>query len=107
MTKTMTAISTTATPPGLGYIRGVTTLALEVEKCNGCLLCLEVCPHPVFGPLKGAVEILEPDLCMECGACVKNCSEGALRVQPGVGCAGAILQGWLTRSKPSCGCGQS
>jgi len=94
----------TATQPALSYIRGVTTLALDAAKCNGCLLCLKVCPHPVFGPLKGSVEILEPDLCMECGACVKNCSEAALSVRPGVGCAAAILKGWLTRSRPSCDC---
>ena len=26
-------------------------------------------------------------------------------VTPGVGCAAAILNGWLSGSKPSCGCG--
>jgi ferredoxin len=99
------AMMTTATQPGLSYIRGVTTLALDATKCNGCLLCVRVCPHPVFKPLKGSVEILEPDLCMECGACVRNCSEGALSVQPGVGCAALILKSWLTRSSSSCECG--
>jgi NAD-dependent dihydropyrimidine dehydrogenase PreA subunit len=95
---------TAAIQPGLGYIRGVTTLELDAARCNGCLLCLRVCPHPVFGPLKGAVEIVEPDLCMECGACVRNCSEGALSVRPGVGCAAAILKGWLSGSSASCEC---
>ena len=96
---------TTAMQPGLSYIPGVTTLALDAARCNGCLRCLEVCPHPVFGPVKGSVEILEPDLCMECGACVRNCSEGALSVHPGVGCAAAILGSWLGRSSPACDCG--
>ena len=73
-------------------------------KCNGWLYCLKVCPHPVFGPLRGSVEILEPDLCLE-SACVRNCSEGTLSVDPGVGFAAAILKGWLTRSSPSCDCG--
>ena len=67
----------------LAYIRGVTTIELDPTKCNGCRMCMRVCPHPVFGPLKGSVEILEPDLCIECGACVMNCSERALSVQPG------------------------
>ncbi len=89
---------------GLRYIPGVTTLELEPEKCNGCLRCVEVCPHPVFGPVKGSVEILDRDLCIECGACVKNCSEDALSVNPGVGCAVLILKGWITRSRaPACG----
>jgi len=86
----------------LAYIDGVTTIGLDPTKCNGCRVCLMVCPHPVFGPLKGAVEILEPDLCIECGACVRNCSEGALSVQPGVGCAAAIVKSWITRSAPDC-----
>lgn len=87
---------------GLAYISGVTTIELDPVKCNGCQMCIKVCPHPVFGPLKGAVEILEPDLCIECGACVMNCPEIALSVHPGVGCAAAILKGWITRSDPAC-----
>ena len=33
-----------------------------------------------------------------------NCPEGALSVNPGVGCAAAILKGWVTRSEPDCCC---
>jgi len=86
----------------LEYIQGVTTIELDPAKCNGCRMCIKVCPHPVFGPLKGSVEILEPDLCIECGACVMNCSERALSVHPGVGCAAAILKSWITRSDSAC-----
>jgi len=87
---------------GLTYIGGVTTIGLDPTKCNGCRMCITVCPHPVFGPLKGSVEILEADLCIECGACVMNCPEGALSVHPGVGCAAAILKSWITRSDRAC-----
>lgn len=83
----------------LVYIRGVASIELDAAKCNGCQECVRVCPHPVFGPLKGAVEIRDADRCMECGACVLNCSEGALSVHPGVGCAVAILRSWVTGSK--------
>jgi NAD-dependent dihydropyrimidine dehydrogenase PreA subunit len=89
---------------GLTYIRGVATIKLDRTRCNGCRMCMKVCPHPVFSSSNGVVEVLEPDSCMECGACVINCPEGALSVQPGVGCATAILKGWFTRSKPSCEC---
>ena len=41
---------------------------------------------------------------MECGACALNCVPGALSVEPGVGCAQAIINGWLTGSEPSCDC---
>jgi ferredoxin len=42
--------------------------------------------------------------CMECGACALNCSAGAITLKPGVGCAEAIIRGWLTGTEPSCGC---
>ncbi len=86
----------------LTYISGVTTIALDAAKCNGCRICMKVCPHSVFGPLNGKVQILEPDECMECGACVMNCSEDALSVHPGVGCAAAILKGWIKHSDGAC-----
>lgn len=90
--------------PRFAYIDGVTSLALDSSKCNGCRICIHVCPHAVFMPAGKAVEILDGDACMECGACVLNCSEGALSVNPGVGCALAILRSWLTRSEGGCAC---
>jgi NAD-dependent dihydropyrimidine dehydrogenase PreA subunit len=87
---------------GLTYISGVATIELDQAKCNSCRVCMQVCPHAVFGASNGAIEILDPDRCMECGACVLNCAEGALSVHPGTGCALAILRGWITRSEASC-----
>ncbi len=92
---------------GFGYIRGVATIRLDRELCNGCQQCTRVCPHPVFTVVDKKVELDQSGLCMECGACVTNCETGALRVNPGVGCAAAILRGWVTRSEPSCGCSSS
>jgi ferredoxin len=43
------------------------------------------------------MEILNADLCMECGACALNCPVEALSVRPGVGCAVAILNAWKKR----------
>ena len=43
--------------------------------------------------------------CLECGACALNCVPGAISVTPGVGCAQAIIIGWLTGGEPSCDCG--
>jgi ferredoxin len=33
---------------------------------------------------------------MECGACAKNCPVNAITVDTGVGCATAVITGWLT-----------
>jgi hypothetical protein len=43
---------------------------------------------------------------MECGACQVNCAAGAIAVESGVGCAGAMIQAALTGKKEAtCGCG--
>ncbi len=89
---------------GLVYLPGVATLSFQSSACTGCGMCLVVCPHAVFAPATRAVEVREPDRCIECGACARNCPTGAVSVEPGVGCALAILKGWLTRgSTESCG----
>ncbi len=84
---------------------GVATLRLDDAACIGCGMCEEVCPHAVFAVGDGKARILDRDSCMECGACAMNCPAKAISVNPGVGCAAAIMTGWLSGSKPSCGCG--
>jgi len=89
---------------GLRYIEGVVTLELDRSACNGCRMCTMVCPHGVFEMVEGRARIADRDACIECGACVRNCAAGALSVDPGVGCAAAVIKGWLTGSEPTCGC---
>lgn len=86
------------------YLKNVAILNLDDEKCTGCGRCIEVCPHKVFSLQNGKTQITDRDSCMECGACAKNCPFKALEVKPGVGCATAIISGWLTGSEPSCDC---
>lgn len=86
------------------YLKNGTTLKLITEKCTGCGRCMEVCPHQVFALKDGRSEIIDKDSCMECGACAQNCPVQALEVKPGVGCAAAIIMGWLTGTEPNCGC---
>ncbi|HEY5996520.1 MAG TPA: mercury methylation ferredoxin HgcB [Candidatus Deferrimicrobiaceae bacterium] len=89
---------------GFRYLEGVSSLRLSEEACTGCGLCAQVCPHGVFAVERGKARVNDRDACMECGACAANCPAGAVAVTPGVGCAAAILAGWLSGSKPSCGC---
>lgn len=86
------------------YLKNVATLTLSAEKCSGCGRCLEVCPHRVFRLTDNKAQIIDKDSCMECGACALNCPTGALTVDASVGCAAAIIKGWLTGSEPSCDC---
>ena len=89
---------------GLRYLPGVATLTLDVAKCNGCRMCLAVCPHAVFTIVEKRASIVDVDGCMECGACALNCPEGALAVQSGVGCATAVLTSVSGEANPTCDC---
>lgn len=86
------------------YLKNVSTLRLAGSACNGCGRCLQVCPHAVLARKDRRAEIRDLDACMECGACARNCPTGALTVRSGVGCASAVLAGWLYGSEPVCDC---
>jgi NAD-dependent dihydropyrimidine dehydrogenase PreA subunit len=86
------------------YLKNVATLRLSAEKCIGCGKCVEVCPHGVFSMNEKKAKIEDKDRCMECGACAKNCLVEAINVDAGVGCASAVIMGWITGSEPSCDC---
>ena len=51
------------------YLKDVVSLNLNEEKCIGCGMCIEVCPHAVIG-MNGSKHawIQKRDACMECGA---------------------------------------
>lgn len=88
----------------LRYLPNVVTLKLDSEKCIGCGMCIEVCPHAVFALDDKKARIVDRDACMECGACAKNCIADAISVKPGVGCAAAVIQGVVGGGEPTCGC---
>jgi ferredoxin len=100
------------------------TLELYPDKCIGCGMCVNVCPHAVFamgerkagGMLslslssKKVASLVNKEACMECGACQMNCPVAAIRVQSGVGCAVAMIRAALTGGPESCDdgcCGSS
>ncbi len=82
----------------------VNTLAYDPALCNGCAMCVAVCPHAVF-EMDGRKAILaHPSACMECGACQVNCVTNAIAVKSGVGCASAMIRAALTGQKEAtCG----
>ncbi len=86
------------------YLKNIATLRLSAEKCIGCKRCMEVCPHGVFSMHEKKAKIENSDFCMECGACMKNCPVNAITVNTGVGCAAAVIMGWITTREPNCDC---
>ena len=91
--------------PALKYLPRVSTLKFEIEKCDGCRMCVIVCPHGVFAIENKRARITDIDSCMECGACMTNCAEGAIYVKTGVGCAYGVIVGALRGTEPDCCCG--
>jgi len=80
------------------------TLQFDPAACNGCGMCLAVCPHGVFARNGRAVQLVRPEACMECGACQVNCPTNAISVESGVGCAAAMILAALTGKKEAtCG----
>ena len=92
----------------LTYLKNGDTLTLDPGLCRGCRQCIEVCPHAVFLMVDGTSTIADRASCMECGACMRNCASGAVRVTAGVGCAAAVIGGMLRGTAASCGpeCGE-
>jgi len=89
------------------YLKNVTTIKLNADKCNGCMRCIEVCPREVFIIKNKKASITDADRCMECGACAQNCDFGAIEVNSGVGCAAAIINSIINGGEPSCDCSGS
>jgi NAD-dependent dihydropyrimidine dehydrogenase PreA subunit len=83
----------------------VNTLVYHAELCNGCALCVKVCPHAVFAMQERKACLVRPQACMECGACQLNCIQGAITVESGVGCASAmILSALKGQREVTCDC---
>jgi ferredoxin len=88
----------------LRYLSDVVTLTLDDEKCTGCGMCIDVCPHAVFRTEDHKARIVDRDACMECGACARNCPTAALSVESGVGCATAVIIQALRGAQAGCDC---
>ena len=86
------------------YLKNVSTLRYNQEKCAGCGRCVEVCPQEVFEMRDRKAAVIDKNRCMECGACALNCEFGALAVNAGVGCAAAVINSFFSGGEPVCGC---
>jgi len=54
-------------------------LTIELDRCDGCGVCLEVCPDGAISLVDGVARI-DSGFCTECEACVQACPIGAIRV---------------------------
>ena len=54
-------------------------LTIELDRCDGCGACVEVCPEGAISLVDGVARI-DSGSCTECEACVQACPTGAIRV---------------------------
>jgi len=64
----------------LFFEKGVGEINLDQHKCKGCERCMDICPVGIYGELDidRKPTFRDRDSCFACGACVKQCPEGAL-----------------------------
>ena len=53
---------------------------IESEKCNGCGICILVCPRNCYdiNKEKHIAELVRKYRCVKCGACIVQCPHDAL-----------------------------
>jgi NAD-dependent dihydropyrimidine dehydrogenase PreA subunit len=65
----------------INTFRNKAHIDLVADRCMGVSECIQVCPRNVFrmNGLKRKVEVVRPDDCIQCGACIVQCPYNALR----------------------------
>lgn len=53
-------------------------IAVNKEKCIGCLKCVSVCPFTVLGADEGTPKLREGKACLKCMHCAAACPENAI-----------------------------
>ena len=65
-----------------GVCRELITFTID-ESCNGCTLCLGVCPVEAITGEAKKLHVIDPALCDRCGLCVVTCPLDSIAAVPG------------------------
>jgi NAD-dependent dihydropyrimidine dehydrogenase PreA subunit len=55
-------------------------VTVDIEKCEGCEECVEVCTAKVFEMQEGKSVAVSDEKCLGCESCREVCEEKAIRV---------------------------
>ena len=75
-------------------------LTIELDRCDGCGDCVEVCPEGAI-QLVGGLAQIDSKLCTECEVCVQACPTGAIRVARPVAVREEPAAAMVQRPRPS------
>jgi RnfABCDGE-type electron transport complex B subunit len=53
---------------------------IEPDKCVGCLLCLKNCPVEAISGERKKLHVIDQDLCIKCGVCLDVCPPKVMAV---------------------------
>lgn len=59
--------------------KGMYTLYIDPQVCNGCGKCVEVCPKKAIVGGNEMIHIIDTGLCNKCGACIDVCPKDAIK----------------------------
>ena len=54
--------------------------SIDTALCNGCGLCINICPEDVLREETGAAAISYPEDCLACLACEAVCPQNCIQV---------------------------
>ena len=75
-------------------------LTIELDRCDGCGDCMEVCPEGAI-QLVGGLAQINSELCTECEACVQACPNGAIRAAKPIAVREESVAVIVQRPRPS------
>ncbi len=51
---------------------------INYDLCTSCKVCIDICPYEVFGDIDNKASVVNPENCIECGECIRNCDSKAI-----------------------------
>ena len=61
-----------------GVCRELIHYRIDPDKCNGCTLCVKVCPQDAITGERNKAHTIDETLCIKCGMCHEVCKQGAV-----------------------------